>query len=240
MFRIAICDDDSAYLNIEAQKIRDVFLCNLNTDKILIESFTDGNILLNTHIEEPYDIALLDIDMPGVSGFDIASMFSACNYSTLIVFVTAFDELVYSSIKFQPYRFLRKTHFDEELQECLVSAYTDRMKHKTVQKLMFHTSNGDVYVDIDKVVFFEIYNHTLEIHLNGDRIISCTGNLKDVENKVLSYDFVRIHKSYLVNCNYIFVIGSKDIQLDDGTILPLSRYKMEAVRKKYMDFLRKI
>lgn len=61
--------------------------------------------------------------MPGISGFDIATTFSDCDYPVLIVFVTAYDELVYSSIKFQPYRFIRKTHFNEELPECIESAY---------------------------------------------------------------------------------------------------------------------
>ena len=73
--------------------------------------------------------------------------------------------------------------------------------------------------------------------MNSDAI-ECYGSLSDFEKRLVPHNFVRTHKSYLVNCKYINSIEQKQVILDDNTVIPLSKYKIETVRNKLRSYLR--
>ena len=78
------------------------------------------------------------------------------------------------------------------------------------------------------------------IHLaDGRQPIKSYGTLLSFENQLTDRGFIRTHKSFLVNLKYIYSIDSKDIILDDKTVIPMSRYKSESVKEKWGEYLRK-
>lgn len=130
MIRSAICDDEPTILDYLYTHISKEFK-RQGTDTH-IDKFTSGKDFLNAHKAEPYDVVFLDIDMPVISGFDVAEKISVSEH-TLIIFVTTHDELVFSSLKFQPFRFIRKTHINNELSETL-SAVIERITKSITEK----------------------------------------------------------------------------------------------------------
>lgn len=106
MIRIALCDDEPIFL--DEWRISD-------GGGVRVEKFTSGEELLRSHNAQPFDAVFTDIDMPYPDGFSLAERIG----DTPIVFVTNHDELVYSSLRFRPFRFVRKSHLDEELPEVL-------------------------------------------------------------------------------------------------------------------------
>ena len=60
----------------------------------------------------------------------------------------------------------------------------------------------------------------------------------DVYEKKLHKDFLRVHKSFLVNMQYIRRIEMKEVTLQDGTVLPVSKTKYSASRDKYFRYMR--
>ena len=70
--------------------------------------------------------------------------------------------------------------------------------------------------------------------------LECYGNLSALEEQLSEFDFVRTHKSYLVNCQYIYSVQAKQIILDDKTEIPLSRYKAEDVKNRYKKYIRSV
>lgn len=230
MIKIAVCDDETE----AAARLRGKILSDPSAIDIDVAVFGAGSALLEAHKAQPFDAVFLDIDMPEPDGFETAEAIGG--ERTLIVFVTDHDELVYSSLRFRPFRFVRKTHLDSELPEVLAALMKELSRLCAGRKFPFRTLNGEIFLDIADIQYIEIYGHTLRIHgrvhADGD-IVECSGSLSELENRLAGFDFVRTHKSYLVNCRYIYAIRSRQVILDDKTAVPLSRYKADAVREKF-------
>ena len=236
MLRIAICDDDEILLRTLTDKIRkqNHSACS----PLEIKTFLLGEDFLNSQRLSPFDIVFLDIDMPEISGFDIAEQVNNSD-ETLIVFVTSHDELVYSSIKFRPFRFIRKAYLDMELPEVTTAVNEEFIKRNAERKFIFRTKSGEAFVDLNFVEYIEIYSHWLMVHIKDNDCLECYGSLSDMERELNNYDFVRTHKSYLVNCRYIYSIEKNQLVLDDKTVIPVSRYKTESVKQKFRNYLRR-
>lgn len=235
LVRAAICDDENAMLDRLYEHILTEYK-RLNTE-ISIEKFLSGGELLNAHKDDAFDVVFLDIDMPQINGFDIAESINN-GEKTLIVFVTTHDELVYSSLRFRPFRFIRKAHLESELPETLAAVNTEITKRNAGRKFPFRTKNGEVFLDIGNIEYIEIYGHTLRVSVADGETIECYGSLSALEGQLAAFDFVRVHKSYLVNLKYIYSIEKTQVILDDKTAIPLSRYKAADVKTKFKNYLR--
>lgn len=231
MIKIAVCDDDRDFSERMKLMIEQHFLAQSIGADVLI--FSSGSCFLSENTD--YNAVFLDIDMPDISGFDIAEQI---NNDPLIVFVTTHDELVYSSLKFRPFRFIRKAHLEAELSETLDAVHQEILKRSAAKKFMLQTKNGDVLLNVNEIEYIEIYGHWLRVYVAGGDALECYGSLSVLEEQLDRFDFVRTHKSYLVNCRYIFSIQKNRIILDDRTEIPLSRYKADTVKSKFKNHLR--
>lgn len=235
MIRVVVCDDDVSMLNLVSDNIS-FELDNIKTEYEL-NKFTNGNDLLSAHKDNPYDVVFLDIDMPEISGFDVAQQFNQSK-KPLIVFVTSHDELVYSSFRFQPFRFIRKNYLKNEMPDTIKDIVKLTCENQAAMNFEIKTSNGSIFIDLDNVKSLEIFGHWIKITTNNSESIECYGSLSDFEKRLLPYHFIRTHKSYLVNCRYIYSVEQKQVVLDDNTTIPLSKYKAESVREKVRSYLR--
>lgn len=236
MLKIAICDDDDVILDTMSGKISEEFI----SSKIAIqtECFTNGPDFIEEHKKSPFDVVFLDIDMPSVSGFEVAQKINS-DSPTLIIFVTSHDELVYSSFQFQPFRFVRKSYVDDELGGVIGAVIKTVNERDKARKFEIKTNEGDVFLDLNNVEYIEIYGHWLKITLHNSKPIKCYGSLSDFEKRLEPFDFVRTHKSYLVNCRFIYSVGSRSVVLDNKMEIPLSRYKVESVKSILKEYLRR-
>lgn len=103
----------------------------------------------------------------------------------------------------------------------------------------FSTEQGKKPINIVDIVYIDVKSHKLTVH-QQDGIFSANGNLCDIEKEISQYGFIKIHKSYLVNFRYINLIHQKEVILDDGNILPLSRGKLETAKMELMRFSREM
>lgn len=231
--QIAICDDDIDF----AEKLKVLVENSLGLRNVrpVISVFDDGAILIASN--QQYDVVFLDIDMPSMSGFDIAGQINDME-ETLIVFVTLHDELVYSSIKFRPFRFIRKSHLENELSEVLSALERAISKRNAGKKFPLQTTKGEIFLDVSKIEYIEIYGHWLHVCVDGDEDLKCYGSLSDLEKRLAPFDFIRVHKSYLVNCRYIYAIEKEQVILDDKTEILLSRYRVNEVRNKVRNYIK--
>ena len=233
MIRIAVCDDDRDISERIKVLIEKYFTEQADESDITI--FSSGSCFLSDSTD--YNAVFLDIDMPDIGGFDIAEQISGRG-NTLIIFVTTHDELVYSSLKFRPFRFIRKAHLEEELPETLDAVNKEILKLGVNTKFMLQTKNGEVLLDVTNIEYIEIYTHSMQVYTASGEILECYGSLSAMEKQLNDFDFVRTHKSYLVNCKYIFSIEKNRIILDDKTEIPLSRYRADTVKSKFKNHLR--
>lgn len=235
MIRAAICDDELIMLDYLYAHISKEF--ERQGENIHIDKFTAGKDFLNTHKSEPFDVVFLDIDMPQINGFDIAEKISE---KALIIFVTTHDELVYSSLKFQPFRFIRKTHLNNELSETLTAVIERISKSNTERKIEFQTKDRKIYLLADEIEYIEVYGHWLRVAVCVGEPIECYGSLSDLEKRFQPVGFVRTHKSYLVNFKYVYSLEKTKVVMDSKTEIPLSRYKANEVKEKFKEYLRSV
>lgn len=228
---IAVCDDDRNFSERMKLLIEQYF--TEQSVEINAAVFNSGADYLSDNTD--YNAVFLDIDMPDMGGFEIAEQLSE---DTLIVFVTTHDELVYSSLKFRPFRFIRKAYLEEELPEALEKISKETAKRGASSKFVIQTKSGEALLNVSNIKYIEIYTHSIRVYTVSGEILECYGSLAVMERQLNDFDFVRTHKSYLVNCRYIFSIEKNKIILDDKTEVPLSRYKADAVKSKFKNHLR--
>ena len=143
--RIAVCDDNKVTLDFLCEEIGREF--SKTKADFSLDVFENGADFLSQHEKTPFDIVFLDIDMPTINGFEIAERINK-NNSSLIVFVTSHDELVYSSFKFQPFRFIRKNHITAELPETVKASAEKYIQRTAARNFEVRTSFGNVFLDL--------------------------------------------------------------------------------------------
>ncbi len=240
MLRIAICDDESDILIYITSVLNKAF--GDYTKDFKIYKFNSGKILLNEHRKEKFDIIFLDIDMPELTGFDIAkelrNEYSSCN----IVFVTSHSELVYDSFDFQPFGFVRKNHsipIDESLYKVVKKLMSNIKQNESV--MLEDDLSGRRLVKLRDIMYIESDRHYVFFHTYGsDRPVKIRSTIKECEDKFIPYDFVRIHRQIIVNLYNLEVINNNDevVIKKTGLKLPISRNYKKSVDEKYTLFLR--
>ena len=115
MIRIAIVDDDKKFMAIYKQIIASLF--SEHHVKTEINDFFSGKEFIKSLSITKYDLVFMDIDMPEVSGIDIAAELRNNKQNLDIIFVSAHPHFVFEAIRFTPYRFIRKSNFKSETKE---------------------------------------------------------------------------------------------------------------------------
>lgn len=230
--RIVICDDDAKFAN-ELRVLAEKGLASFD----IHPEFSVYNCGESVISDIPQcDAIFLDIDMPDINGFEIAQKINETG-DTFIIFVTSYDELVYSSIKFHPFRFIRKSRLDNELPEVLNALASAAVKRAAGRRFKLHTKTTDVFLNVGEIKYMETFGHWIRVYVSDAECIECYGSLLDMEKQLSELDFVRIHKSYLVNCRYVYSIERGRVILTDKTELPLSRYKSDQVKSKVKNYI---
>lgn len=241
MIRVIICDDNIVFMN-HFKEIVESSLSNY-TDDFQISTVSNGKLLLAKHMESEFDIIFLDIDMPDISGFDVAKVLRDNNSRCFLIFITNHSELVYESMDFQPFNFIRKNCGIpvEESVEKIISKLIRHMRQN--EKVILEDDiSGRNAVYIKDIVFIESERHYVKYHIaNKEFPIKMRHNISNLEVKFEQYDFVRIHKRYLINFRFLSNIDGKRNELTLGQLnirLPLSKNYKKEVDEKYTLFLR--
>lgn len=233
MIQIAICDDEKKVLDEIAHKVCDTFR-RLNCRMEFFQ--TDDPFALTEHIKSSKpDVLFLDIDMPRLSGMDIAQFLIDSGADTLLVFVTSHDALVYSSFRYHPFGFIRKSHFDEEIPLVAESIISELQK-KT-ECFTFRTTEGIFKVKYADILYFESESNYINLHCT-DKVFRFRGTVASLESELSPRGFIRMHKGFLVNQQHIFAMQGDEIRLINEELLPIGRTNRENVRKTILRYMR--
>lgn len=235
MIRIAICDDEQPMVDALKKRFDDFFK-NDNME-YEINLYTNGNQLLEDNNKNPYDVLFLDIDMPQIDGIKVAKNIRNVNSNMIIIFVTNKENLVFQSIKYSPFRFIRKDNLDEDIRE-LFFALKEKIILDNIQYEVI--INGKIkFLTVSKIVYFESFRHNIIAHYFDATTYNIKESLSNLSDKFGKYGFIRVHKSYLVNYRNIYVINSNNLKLDTNENIPISRFKRQEIQTKYKVFLRR-
>ncbi|MFV0563364.1 LytR/AlgR family response regulator transcription factor [Malaciobacter mytili] len=154
--------------------------------------------LTNTH---NFDIYILDINMPDISGLELASEIFANNKEAFVIFQTAYEEYALKAFEIGAIDYLLKPFSKDDLQKSINRAISYKKQEKSIK---FLTKNGDeayllkpediVYIqaDLNEVIF-----------RTKDGFSYYSKKISDMENFLTTPNFFRIHRSYIINLDYV-------------------------------------
>ena len=184
--KIALCDDEKTFIDIMSKLIKK----NLCTD--VFDTFTEVQMFAD-HICE-YDLIFLDIDMPCITGIELAKKCES--YNTYIVFVTNKENLVFEAYNTtNAFGFIRKSN----LQNDFVSVIQRFNKiNQNSHYLSVKSSNGIIKIPFADIYYIEKQINNVIIHTQkyDYREFNTLSNLEKV---LINFGFIRTHIGYIVN-----------------------------------------
>ena len=198
------------------------------------------------------DLLFLDIQMPGKSGFDMLAELG--NYEFEVIFVTAFDQYGIKAIKFSALDYLLKPVKPKDLILAVEKAIKKSGQKRTSQQianLLQQLNSGNKadhriilpfmkeyrYLKPEEIIRCEALNSYTSFYLNNGEKLTVSSLLREYEEILVPYGFIRCHQSHLVNRLYIKSLLKDDniseLLLTDKTKIPVSRLKRELVKDAF-------
>lgn len=227
--RLLVCDDDK----ITVQKISNLISSHCQSKgrfPTILESTDPKSI----DITKEFDVAFLDIDMPQMSGIELARRLHNLQSNTIIIFITNFIQYAPEGYEVGAFRYLMKDQISEKLIGYFDLAIKERTKRLRVVTIEINGEHIDV--PISHILYMESNARIITMHLTGNSrsIYQFYGNMSDLEQKFEIMGFLRVHKSYLVNMEYIEVFQCKKLELKNGIRIPSSERKYSELKQHYL------
>ncbi|MBD5474855.1 MAG: response regulator transcription factor [Lachnospiraceae bacterium] len=236
MYHIVICDDEKEILDDILRKVRNCF--DENDILARYTGFDDSRKLMECIQSEKIDVLFLDIDMPYHNGMDIAGYINEQGLKTILIFITSHDALVYQTFAYRPFGFIRKTYIDQEIDELVKRVSRELLENK--QELVFRKGQELIRVLIKDIIYIEAEKNYLMIR-TCDEMIRIRETMTNALNELQGKGFIRCHKGYLVNADYIEKLSNSEVLLragDESIAIPVGRSYEKEVRKKILEMLR--
>lgn len=241
MIRCVIVEDEEmarkVLKSLLSQYCKDVMVCaeadDVESGKEVIEAFRP-------------DLVFLDVEMPGGSGFKLLSSIEHVDFE--VVFITAYEQFAIKAIRHAALDYLLKPVDPKELvaavdkvnevkyKKSLKKQYDNLLKNidpeqLVVRKISLSTSDKIHLIEVDNIIRCESDNYYTIIYFRDGSNLMVSKTLKEMEQKLEEFDFVRTHKSHLVNikCIMNFIKDEMMVLLTDGAKVPVSKRKKEKI-----------
>lgn len=237
MLHISICDDELTQQALLTDWVKEWGA--LEKTELSVNCFdTADQFLFQWEEKRNTDILLLDIEMPGMDGMQLARKIREEGENLQIIFVTGMSEYVYEGYDVNAVSFLIKPVKKERLHDCLTKA----VKQMGLEEPMLVVQSlGEVSkIRIRDISYLESEAHDTVIYLGSTSVRSKEGiHRLEVEIGKKSNAFFKLHRSYLVSLPHIQKITKKDVWMDTGDILPIARGKWEGLNQAYLSYYRR-
>lgn len=239
MISIAVCDDDSAY-------IQKVFKAKLTTAQIAVGGslhvsfYKNGNDLIEDFKNNKrYDIVMLDIDMPEINGKETAEKLRLIDSGFFLIFITSYKTEVMNTIPYRINAFIPKDSNDEYYISELTRVLREYEKYKPNFEIFQALVNGQkqtVKFLINDIFYFYCINKVVFLVTVNSEIALCV-KISDIAAEYLNKDFFEICRGYIVNISKVKVVKKGEVVLDNGARLPLSRGRDKPLLQKLTEYI---
>lgn len=194
-------------------------------------------------------LVFLDIEMPHMTGFEFLEKVPCINFA--LIFTTSYDQYAIKAIRFSALDYLLKPIDRAELIQAVAKVSktlknpTDlqlelllqkfNMPRNPIKKIALPTMEGLEMVEIDSIISCSSDGNYTNFFLKDDRKLTASRTLKDVEELLSDYSFVRVHNSFLVNINEInkyFKGEGGYLVMSNGTNIDVSRTRKEMLLQR--------
>jgi len=230
------CESLAVLLNNYCPQVQIVDICH------------SGSSALKSIREKQPDLLFLDIEMPQMNGFDLLEKLSTINFE--LIFTTSYDQYAIKAIRFSALDYLLKPIDREELQKA-VNKVSHRLHHPvplqleillqklkrpaSIQKIALPTMEGLQMIPVDSIISCSSDSNYTIFFLKDKQKLIASRTLKEIDEMLSDYNFLRVHHSYLVNLSEVnkYIKGEGGyLVMSDGSNIDVSRSKKEMLLKK--------
>lgn len=227
---ICICDDNPSISGIIKQIIEE----NCIFPELNITIYNNPESLLKdiqNNRQPNADLILMDIQLGELSGITYASKIQSINQHIRIIFVTGFEnrysQLIFDNVS--PSGFIVKPINPKILVQNINRIYFEIRESE--EKINIKTSVGEISVSANQLLYIESYKRTLIYHIHNDTF-NKYDKLNNIEKELPPY-FIRCHRSYIINPNFVILMGKNFFEMSNGEKIPISKTYKESSREKY-------
>ena len=230
--KIAICDDEANQIEYLSGVV--TTWAKKNRHAIETKTYPSAKAFLLDYAEEKdFDILLLDIEMPGMSGVELAKAVRKENATVQIVFITGYYEYFSDGFDVSALHYLIKPADERKLMPVLDRAVSNLTYRQ--RAVLLSSPEGDVKVSLADIYYVESENVHVAAHTTSGVYRSRISLAKFAEQ--LDETFIKVHRSYIVNLKYVKKISRTDITMVNGELVPISRGMYDEVHAALIKFL---
>lgn len=236
MIQIAVCDDNIDELSNMVQLINQYRASkNFNCEYAV---FTNGFDLISVLEKgKQFDIYCLDIIMPGFTGIDVAKEIRMFDKTAPILFFTSSPEFALDSYSVKAINYVLKPVSKEKLFFTFDEMLEQIKIEKEEDAIIVKSSEGIQKILISNLTFAEVIGRNVLYHLRSGKIVECSESFSSVCNTLLKYEsFIKPHRSYLVNMQYVDTIENHQITLQTLSCIPVAQGKAREIKQQYLSY----
>ena len=202
--RIAVCDDNPK----ELERIKGCF-CRIQGYDLVCSYFDSTSTVMEILKTEnsPYDLYILDIEMPGMNGLKLAKSIREKDSRALFVFLTSYTRYMKDVFDVVTFDFIEKPISDEKLLQILERAAT--YLNITSQHFSFGYRASRYSLKYDRILYIEKKGRQALIHTFED-VYKTNMTLEEIWKQLNPKSFVHIHSSYIIN---LYNLDRKDNEI---------------------------
>lgn len=230
--RIAVCEDEKS-----EQQLLCLYLSEwgeLRKEAVQAACFDSGeSFAFSWEDDRDFDLLMLDIEMKGMSGLELAERIRGQDEQLPIVFVTGYDEYISFGYEVAALQYLVKPVQKEKLFAVLDRVLKEREPKK---KLLFATEEGPLCLSADSIWYAEATGHRCRLCTKEKEYLLKTSFGEAWKCLEKEGGFVKCHRSYLVNLRHVACVHKNDLLLDNDQSIPMSRYVSRTVNEAFVRF----
>lgn len=228
---VAICDDRAEDARLICDLLREHFDKNGFAGEL--HTFASGEALAKAFVAHPFDVVFLDIYMGGMSGLKTAEKLREIDPGFSLVFITTSKDHALESFSLGTNDYVVKPIRREDIERAFFKCRAVFLKNGRFIEVM--SGRAKRKVPLHKILFMEAYGKEILVH-TPEETIKTFMPLDEIE-KMITGPFLRCHRSYIVNLNYVVTIGPDDFQMHGGSLVPLRQRGRTELRDAYADFV---
>lgn len=228
--RILICDDEVRYIQ-PLRKCLEQYMAEHNIPSEITETVAPQKILFS---KEVYDIAFLDIQMENVDGLTLAKELRQRNRKTALFFITNYEGYQDNAMDLQALRYFKKPFEADRLiagldkaLEYIDGAYVD---------VFLYSGGVQQRVLVDDILYLTLDGRKVAVQTVKSRFL-VTGKLEEWIERFPHTFFRQPHKSFLVNLHHVERYAYSELQMSDGTRIPIAPKKQPEFRRIWFEYI---
>ena len=198
-----------------------------------IDCYGSGEELCEHFEKGKFDLVFLDIEFNGMNGVAVGRFIreTVGDEIVQIAYISGNTGYAMELFEYRPINFLVKPIVESEIRK-IIDKYLV-LNDKKIEKFQYKVGSNFFQISLSEIVYFSSTARKVTLHTMRETA-EFYDSLEFIYQKVKAKQFLYVHKSFIVNCQYIKKMEYEKVTLIDGTVIPISQSRRAAIRRQFL------